>query len=78
MRRKRLARPSPARRPAQAARPLPRVAELLEEAKEDLLAFYRFPVPHWPKLRSTNPLERLNKEIGRRADVVGIYKLSSA
>ncbi|KAB2846260.1 MAG: IS256 family transposase [Hyphomicrobiaceae bacterium] len=55
------------------AGPLPRVAELLEAAEEDLLAFYRFPEAHWAKLRSTNPLERLNKEIGRRSDVVGIF-----
>lgn len=53
--------------------PLAKIAELLEGAEEDLLAFYRFPAAHWPKLRSTNPLERLNKEIGRRADVVGIF-----
>jgi len=53
--------------------PLPKVAELLEAAEEDLLAFYRFPAAHWSKLRSTNPLERLNKEIGRRSDVVGIF-----
>ncbi len=52
---------------------LPKIAELLEEAEEDLLAFYRFPRSHRSKLRSTNPLERLNKEIGRRSDVVGIF-----
>jgi putative transposase len=52
---------------------VPKVAELLENAEEDLLAFYRFPAPHWPKLRSTNPLERVNREVGRRADVVGIF-----
>jgi putative transposase len=52
---------------------VPKVAELLEEAEEDLLAFYRFPAPHWPKLRSTNPLERVNREVGRRSDVVGIF-----
>ena len=37
------------------------------------LAFYHFPAAHWPKLRSTNPLERVNREIGRRTDVVGIF-----
>jgi len=54
-------------------KPLPKVAALLEEAEEDLLAFYGFPLMHWPKLRSTNPLERVNREIGRRTDVVGIF-----
>jgi len=53
--------------------PLPKIAALLESAEEDLLAFHRFPAQHWSKLRSTNPLERLNKEIGRRSDVVGIF-----
>ena len=53
-------------------RPLPKVAALLERAEDDLLAFYVFPGDHRPKLRSTNPLERLNREIGRRTDVVGI------
>jgi transposase-like protein len=52
---------------------VPKVAALLEAAEEDLLAFYRFPQAHWPKLRSTNNIERVNKEIARRSDVVGIF-----
>jgi hypothetical protein len=42
-------------------KPLPKVAALLEEAEEDLLAFYRFPVDHWPKLRSTD--ENVNSPV---------------
>ena len=49
------------------------MTELLEESEDDLLSFYRFPSAHWPKLRSTNNLERVNKEIARRSDVVGIF-----
>jgi putative transposase len=52
---------------------LPKVAAMLTDAEEDILAFYTLPPEHWTKLRSTNPLERLNREIGRRTDVVGIF-----
>jgi len=58
---------------AKLERPLPKVAALLDEAEEDILAFYAFAPEHWSKLRSTNPLERFNREIGRRTDVVGIF-----
>ena len=56
----------------------PKVAGLLAEAEDDLLAFYAMPAEHWPKLRSTNPLERVNREIGRRTDVVGILPNDAA
>jgi transposase-like protein len=56
----------------------PKVCELLEQAEEDLTGFYAFPREHWTKIRSTNPLERVNKEIGRRSDVVGIFPNNDA
>ena len=51
----------------------PDVAAMLADAAEDLLAFTAFPQAHWRKLWSTNPLERLNGEIKRRTNVVGIF-----
>jgi putative transposase len=52
---------------------LPRLAALLDEAEVDVLAFMTFPREHWDKISSTNPIERVNGEIKRRADVVGIF-----
>ena len=56
----------------------PKVAACSLEAEDELFAFMSFPTEHWSKLRSTNPLERVNREIGRRSDVVGIYPNDAA
>jgi transposase-like protein len=52
---------------------VPKLAELMDAAREDVLAYTAFPREHWPQIASTNPLERLNGEIKRRSDVVGIF-----
>ena len=54
----------------------PRLADLMDEAEHDVLAYMAFPRQHRTKLHSTNPIERLNKEVKRRADVVGPRALS--
>ena len=56
----------------------PRAATVLEDAAEDILAYRHLPVEHQRQLHSTNPLERLNKEIKRRSNVVGIFPNAAA
>jgi putative transposase len=51
----------------------PKAAELMEKAKEDVLAFRSFPQPHWKKVWSTNLLECVNEQVKRRNRVVGIF-----
>ncbi len=51
----------------------PKLADLMDASKHDVLAYMAFPRQHRTKLHSINPIERLNKEVKRRADVVGIF-----
>lgn len=51
----------------------PKVAAMLGDARPDLLAFAEFPPKHWRQIWSTNPMERVNREIKRRTDVVGVF-----
>jgi transposase-like protein len=62
----------------QLATRFPKIGPLMDEAKTEVLAFTAFPRSHWSKIWSTNPLERVNKEIKRRARVVGIFPNDAA
>jgi len=59
-------------------RQFPAVEAMLRDAATDICAFSAFPAAHWRKIWSTNPLERLNKEVKRRTDVVGIFPNEAA
>ena len=51
----------------------PKIAKMMDEAMEDVLAHTHFPVEHWTKIYTSNPIERLNKEIKRRTNCIGIF-----
>ena len=57
---------------------LPKLVAMMDEAEHEVLTFMDFPKEHWVKIHSTNVLERLNGEIKRRADVVGIFPNEAA
>ncbi len=56
----------------------PKQADMMDASREDVLAYMTFPKDHWAQIASTNPLERVNKEIKRRADVIGIFPNDAA
>ncbi len=56
----------------------PKLADMMDASREDVLAYMTFPKDHWAQIASTNPLERVNKEIKRRADVIGIFPNDAA
>ncbi|TGN37543.1 IS256 family transposase [Paracoccus liaowanqingii] len=51
----------------------PKLAAMMDASRDDVLAYMDFPRGHWAQIASTNPIERVNREIKRRADVVGIF-----
>lgn len=55
-----------------------KLAELMDGSCDEVLAYMSFPREHWPQIASTNPIERVNREIKRRADVVGIFPNAAA
>lgn len=56
----------------------PKLADMMDASREDVLAYMAFPKDHWAQIASTNPLERVNKEIKRRSDVIGIFPNDAA
>jgi putative transposase len=63
---------------AMLAKQFPKAVPVMEAARDDVLALLHCPQEHWRKIWSTNPLERLNKEIKRRTNVVGIFPNDAA